>query len=285
MLLGDGRTVGLRPVRPEDGPLLEDFYSRLSFESRRFRFFSGWRVDAETAADFAAIADRGGFAVLAVAEEDGVERVVGDVRWTRPSQVPGVPEMAIAIRDDYQRSGLGRVLLDVLASEAWARGITTFAATLLTANLGMRRLIEDRGFAVVDHDDPNTVQVIMGTDGDPPPWPVAGEPVAGERRPRVLVEGPGWWGREDERLLRHAGYDVLQCLGPRRSQSCPLLAGDRCPLVEGADAVVLSVPPEYQGEMLEAAHAARTPVPVVVRAGGGDRLLQEVAARIGEARQ
>jgi hypothetical protein len=45
------------------------------------------------------------------------------------------------------------------------------------------------------------------------------------------------------------------------------------------------MPADDGGDALQAAHAAATPVPVVVRAGGGERLLREVADLIGDPRQ
>ena len=40
VLLRDGRTAHIRPIRPEDAELLVEFYSRVSDESKYYRFFS-----------------------------------------------------------------------------------------------------------------------------------------------------------------------------------------------------------------------------------------------------
>jgi hypothetical protein len=40
VLLRDGRTAHLRPIRPDDAELMVDFYSRVSEESKYFRFFT-----------------------------------------------------------------------------------------------------------------------------------------------------------------------------------------------------------------------------------------------------
>ena len=40
MLLRDGRTAHIRPMQPQDRALLVDFYSRVSDESKYYRFFS-----------------------------------------------------------------------------------------------------------------------------------------------------------------------------------------------------------------------------------------------------
>ena len=93
---------------------------------------------------------------------------------------------------------------------------------------------------------------------DPGDWPERSP------RPRVLIENPDAaevWAHAE--ILREAGYDVATCTGPvagRESVSmfqrgslpiedalparapdrtvCPLVAGERCPLVEGADVVI-----------------------------------------------
>ncbi len=39
-LLRDGRTAHIRPIRPDDAQLLVEFYSRVSDESKYYRFFS-----------------------------------------------------------------------------------------------------------------------------------------------------------------------------------------------------------------------------------------------------
>ena len=40
VLLRDGRTAHIRPIRPEDAELLVDFYARVSDQSKYYRFFS-----------------------------------------------------------------------------------------------------------------------------------------------------------------------------------------------------------------------------------------------------
>ena len=40
VLLRDGRTAHIRPIRPDDAELLVDFYSRVSDQSKYYRFFS-----------------------------------------------------------------------------------------------------------------------------------------------------------------------------------------------------------------------------------------------------
>ena len=78
-------------------------------------------------------------------------------------------------------------------------------------------------------------------------------------RPRVLVEDPDGavlWAYT--RILDEAGYDVVGCQGPTGADGgalarrcCPLLVGEPCPLVAGADVVVSTTSLPQGAEILE----------------------------------
>jgi GNAT superfamily N-acetyltransferase len=64
------------------------------------------------------------------------------------------------------------------------------------------------------------------------------QPVSGPRR-RILIEaGDADLRREAARVLEMAGFAVTACAGPTSGRPCPLLAGQTCGLVAGADVVV-----------------------------------------------
>jgi hypothetical protein len=86
----------------------------------------------------------------------------------------------------------------------------------------------------------------------PPPW-------AWSEGPRVLVEHPDFdRGLECACALRDAGYAVAVCPGPHEADGselgCPLVEGDECALVRGADVVVsaLRSAAEEANEVLDA---------------------------------
>lgn len=75
-----------------------------------------------------------------------------------------------------------------------------------------------------------------------PHWPEDHTPAA----TRVLVEHPERIAQGHlERGLRERGYEVLTCGGPEAAgpvrTQCPILAGESCPGVEGADVIVSSL--------------------------------------------
>ncbi len=75
-----------------------------------------------------------------------------------------------------------------------------------------------------------------------PHWPRLGD---GER-PRVLIEHPDPVGQQVlAEAFRARGYEALTCGGPLAHGAamthCPILMGDPCPAVDGADVVVSSL--------------------------------------------
>jgi hypothetical protein len=100
----------------------------------------------------------------------------------------------------------------------------------------------------------------MSTVGRTPRWPGPHD------RPRVLVEVPGARWHAGNAAV-DAGIQVLACPGPTGSHTrCPALRGERCPLVDGADVVVMSCSrPDGRWDALRAAHAEHHPdVPILV---------------------
>ena len=83
------------------------------------------------------------------------------------------------------------------------------------------------------------------------------------RRPRVLVEdGHRSLAISDFSMFDKAGFDVAVCSGPGGSpRDCPLLRGQECAAVAGADAVLHGLDPELG---IAAAIRRRHPDVVVV---------------------
>lgn len=83
----------------------------------------------------------------------------------------------------------------------------------------------------------------------------------------VEHEDPGWRWAASERLTS-AGYEVACCGGPRvlPRQRCPVVAGEPCPLLDGADVIVngLGITTTAARAVLTAVHAQRPELPVIV---------------------
>ena len=185
------------------------------------RFFSGHAPPEDFVEKMTHVAERGGFGLIAVMEEeDGTSRIVGEATYDLLPN--GDAELGITVAEKA-RGWLGPYLLDALVAAAAARGVPNLEADVLVTNRRMLTMLRAWGFAVVEH-DPAIVRVAIGTTRRAPSWPGTDE------RPRLLVEVPGGrWHAEE--AARAAGFQVLACPGPMLGWShCPALRGEPCPL-------------------------------------------------------
>jgi GNAT superfamily N-acetyltransferase len=139
--LRDGAQVLIGPLGPDDAPLLADAFARLSEESRRLRFLGP--KPTLTAAELRYLTDVDGrdhAAICAVDPTTG--RGIGIGRFVRDAQDPTRAEVAITVADEWQRRGLGRILLERLADRARQEGVRSFTALVSDDNRNMRGLLQ-----------------------------------------------------------------------------------------------------------------------------------------------
>jgi len=155
-----GVSLRLRPIRVDDAERLVAFHSRLSPDSIYRRYFSAHprltqkEVSHLTQVDYV---DR-----LALVVEDGS----GIVAIGRYDRVPSTStaEVAFVVRDNFQHSGLGHLLLDELAKAAWERGLTEFNAVTLVGNRGMIAVFMHSGFPVTTSHEGEELTVSFSID-------------------------------------------------------------------------------------------------------------------------
>jgi RimJ/RimL family protein N-acetyltransferase len=147
-VLGDGRAVLLRSIRPSDGALLREGFARLSPASRYARFFTSMKeLPPDLLRRLTHVDGIDHCAVVAVTPARGPleeARGLGVARFVRQED-PKVAEIAVTIADEVQGVGLAPRLLHVLADAAQARGIDTFVACSLSDNVRARRLLSKLG--------------------------------------------------------------------------------------------------------------------------------------------
>src|SRR5688500_5919274 len=158
VVLRDGSTLRLRPVRAEDRDRLIELYDRLSPDSRRFRFFAA-TSGSEAEVSRLLQADREHNCVL-VAEAGG--RISGVAVYFRAPQTPDRAEVAFAIADALQGRGVGTRMLEVLAAIARDHGITTFDAFVLHDNRQMLQVFLDSGFEAQRELEGGVFHVVLG---------------------------------------------------------------------------------------------------------------------------
>ncbi|WP_249666332.1 GNAT family N-acetyltransferase [Nocardioides faecalis] len=155
VLLRDGRTAHLRPIRPDDAELMVEFYARVSDESKYYRFFSPMPVLSErdlrrfTHVDHKA---RVAFVVLLG------ERMIAVGRYDSVGDKEA--EVAFLVEDNHQGRGIAQLLLEHLAQAGRERGIERFTAEVLPDNSRMIQTFRDAGYRVASgyHDGVITLE-------------------------------------------------------------------------------------------------------------------------------
>jgi GNAT superfamily N-acetyltransferase len=156
--LKDGSGVLVRPVTAADKPLFVAGFARLSEESRYRRFLAAKkRLSGDELAFFTELDHHGHEALGAVDPATG--EGLGVARYVCDPARHGIAEAAVAVIDDWQGRGLGRVLLERLAIRAHDEGIRHFSASLLVENRAMLALFERLGAVHVTGRDGGTEEV------------------------------------------------------------------------------------------------------------------------------
>lgn len=140
--LPDGVAVFIRPLVPGDAEELGFALSEADPETLYLRFFrSSIRIDEELLSYLTVLDYRYRFALAAFAP-DG--RGIGVARY-EGNPASDTAEMAVAVRPEWQRRGVGTALLTRLADAAAERGMRQLRADFLATNVGARRLLDAAG--------------------------------------------------------------------------------------------------------------------------------------------
>ncbi|MGZ4129304.1 MAG: bifunctional acetate--CoA ligase family protein/GNAT family N-acetyltransferase [Actinomycetota bacterium] len=153
VVLRDGSTVHIRPVRPEDRTLVEDYLMGLSPETRRLRFWSQ-AIDVGTLAKQVVDADYDNHLTLLVLHG---EEMVGGAQYLRADARRA--EISLSVSDAWQGRGIGSILVGQLAQAASPRGIGIFVAEVLAENHRMVNVFRATGFPVSIRALPGSIEV------------------------------------------------------------------------------------------------------------------------------
>lgn len=142
--LRGGTPVVLRLVRPEDKELLRAGFDRWSPASRYTRFLAPKAVLSDDELRYLTEVDQESHVALgALRDVEGPPIGLGIGRFIRLPERPDTAEAAIAVADEVQHQGLGRLLLLRLVAAAAERGVTRFRCEVLGTNVGMTALLSD----------------------------------------------------------------------------------------------------------------------------------------------
>jgi acetyltransferase len=144
--LRDGTRLVLRPVRPEDEPILQDLAAQMNPEDLRLRFFTPIKgLPHPLAARLSQIDYDREMALVARLAENGM--ALGVARFSADPDNRRA-EFAVALRSDWKGRGLGFLLMTRLIAIARERGIAEIIGDVLHENEPMLSLARALGFTL-----------------------------------------------------------------------------------------------------------------------------------------
>ncbi|MDF2847248.1 MAG: family N-acetyltransferase [Oerskovia sp.] len=165
VVLRDGTTTHVRPIRPSDAAALQRFHMGQSERSTYLRFFANIeRLSDRDLERFTVVDHSERVALVAVKRvgQDLREDIIGVARFDKVA--PHEAEVAFNIADAEQGRGLGSVLLEHLAAAARERGVRRFSAEVLPQNGKMLAVFQEAGYVVSQHVDDGIVAVSVDLD-------------------------------------------------------------------------------------------------------------------------
>jgi len=156
-MLPDGTEVLLRPVKPEDEPLVKEMLSSLSEKTLKERFFQVVKnithdmliklCNIDYNREITVVAE-----IMAEIRENSPKKIIGIIGLViDPDTKSG--EFGVIIHDHYQGKGIGYKLIDVLIGIAQERGLDEFYGIVLADNRKMLRICQKLGFTVTPFED------------------------------------------------------------------------------------------------------------------------------------
>jgi GNAT superfamily N-acetyltransferase len=177
----DGVEIIVRPVRMSDEEALQDFFYSLSDESARLRFMTHKTAYPHAEMQRLVDADYVGSLGL-VASVPGTGELIAMARYDMdPATRFG--DIAFAVRDAWQRRGIGSILMRRMLEAARANGLQGFSADVLAGNRGMLMVFQQSGLVVQSRFDGSAYHLEMPFE---PPLPVtqrATAPLSPSSRP------------------------------------------------------------------------------------------------------
>ena len=156
-----GLNILLRPVKIGDEPLMKDFFYALSSESMYRRFMSV-RMDMphERLQEFGVVDYASRMMILAIVEGDDKETIAAIGQYEIDEKVH-TAEVALVVKDVYQKMGVGHDLLIYLTRLARRRGLLGFTAEVLVENKPMLDLFKNMGFDTEERNEEGVYEMRM----------------------------------------------------------------------------------------------------------------------------
>ena len=164
--LRDGNQIVIRPIRPEDEPLMVKFHETLSDRSVYLRYFCSLSLSRRVAHERLLRICFGDYdremALVAEITDPGTgeHRIMGVGRLSK-LRSGNEAEVAVLVSDQYQKLGLGYELLRRIVEIARDEKLSQVSAEMLPDNLAMQVIMKRLGFRVRASDDLTSLRAFL----------------------------------------------------------------------------------------------------------------------------
>jgi acetyltransferase len=164
--LRDGNQIVIRPIRPEDEPLMVKFHETLSDRSVYLRYFCSLSLSRRVAHERLLRICFGDYeremALVAELTDPGTgeRRIMGVGRLSK-LRSGNEAEVAVLVSDQYQKLGLGYELLRRIIEIARDEKLSQVSAEMLPDNLAMQVIMKRLGFRVRASDDLTSLRAFL----------------------------------------------------------------------------------------------------------------------------
>jgi acetyltransferase len=163
--LRDGRTILLRPIKPEDEPLWLQMFQTFSERSIRHRFFHIIKDTSHAMrVRYCNIDYDREIAIVAELRENGQRKIIGVVRVPiEPDKKTG--EIAVIVADPWQGLGLGSKMIDHMIEICKDKQLETLYGIMMPKNSRAIRLMREMGFTIQHF--PDIVKAVLNLKEEP----------------------------------------------------------------------------------------------------------------------
>ena len=161
--LNDGTDIVIRPIRPEDAEMEQEFVRKLSPEAKYFRFMNALQeLSQEMLIRLTQIDYYNEMALVAVKPNGTREEQIGVVRYSTNLDQRSC-EFALVVSDAWQGHGIGYQLMQNLIEIARDRGLERMEGQVLSNNTRMLNLMKSLNFSIGrDPEDSSIKRVAIG---------------------------------------------------------------------------------------------------------------------------
>ena len=164
-VMKNGTKITLRPIRPEDEPLMVKFHESLSDRSVYLRYFYSLSLSSRVAHDrLVRICfvdyDREMAIVADCRDASGQHRILGVGRLIK-SHARNDGEVAVLVSDECQNQGLGTELFRRIIGVARDEKLAQVDAEILPDNLPMKKIAKRLGFRTRTPEDPTSIRAVL----------------------------------------------------------------------------------------------------------------------------